>query len=156
MQFARGLTVPLVAAAVLAGCGGDDAETTPGGGDPAGDEAAVEQVWADFYAAAEEGDGAAACAELSDELAAPGEMELQLALSAEEPSPCEETMASSAAATSLRTNAGEELEEITVDGEIASGAVGAAKPTFAVEDGQWKLTSLSGVPPTSDPSSDQG
>ena len=152
MGIRLALLAAVAAVTPLAGCGG---EGTSGSADSADAEAAVEQAWADFYAAAEERDGEAACAVVSDALAAPGEMQLQLGAPGAGGPSCEETMASDDAATALQTNAGAELENLTVDGATASGEVGAAKPTFAVEDGEWKLTSLSGVPPGADPSSDQ-
>lgn len=155
MGLRLALLASVAAVALLAGCGGEDGEDASATADSADAEATVEQLWADFYAAVEERDGAAACAVVSDALAAPGEMQLQLGAPGGSGPSCEETMASDDAATALQTNAGAELEELTVDGATASGEVGAAKPTFAFEDGEWKLTSLSGVPPGADPASDQ-
>lgn len=150
---ARAGTLALLAASTLAlaACGGDEEETTSGAGASAGGEAAVEATWADFFQAVEKGDGAAACEELSEPLAAPNEVNLQLGSPLPGGPSCEDTLSDEDGAIGLAAGGTEELIELEVSGDTASGVAGAAQPTFAVEDGEWKVSSLFGVLPESDP-----
>ena len=126
-----------LAAFAIAACGGDD----PGG------EEAVTASWADLRTAIDEGDGAAACARLGESLAAPGGLNQQFGLPQSAGATCEELVEEPAINPILSEGMAAELEDVTIDGETASGDAGAARPTFAAEDGEWKVTSFFGAPP---------
>ena len=139
-----------VAIALLAhaGCGndsGDDTSTSTMA--PADAEAAIEESWATFVTATQKADGEAACAELSDELARPGEVNFQLGSILPGGPSCEETLSDGQATASFTSALPEDFAELTVDGDTADGVAGAAKPTFAESDGEWEITSFFGVLP---------
>jgi hypothetical protein len=142
-RFRTPLAAALAACALLvAACGGD--EETSATPSPADAEAAIEETWAAFVAAAAKGDGQAACAELSEELARPNELNFQIGSAVEGGPSCEDTIA---AEDAFLTGLNEEFAELEVEGTTASGIAGAAKPTFAETDGEWKITSIFGVQP---------
>lgn len=141
--------VGLSLSAWLAACGGDGSptETSTAEATPAEAEAAVEETWRAFVRALERGDGQAACAELSDRMAAPNELNRQLGSPLPSGPSCEETASDKDATLSLLAGIGPEFVELEVDGATASGIAGAAKPTFAEAGGEWELTSLFGLSP---------
>jgi hypothetical protein len=137
-----------IALLAFAGCGDDSSdETSTSTTAPADAEAAIEETWATFVAAAQKGDGQAACAELSDELARPGEVNFQLGSILPGGPSCEETLSDKQATASFIAGLPEDFAELTVDGTTADGVAGAAKPTFAESDGEWEITSFFGVLP---------
>jgi len=133
-------------AIVLTACGGDDgtSSTTAGAADA---EAAIEETWGAFVRAVDEGDGEAPCTELSDELARPNEANYALGSLVPGGPSCEETLSDKQALLSFSAGLENDFAELNVDGTTADGIAGAAKPTFAESDGEWRITSFFGVPP---------
>ena len=131
----------------LVACGGDESTSSTSATSPADSEAAIEATWAAFAKAIHEGDGEAACAELSDELARPGEANFALGASLPGTPTCEETLGDEQAMASFAAGLPEDFAELNVDGGTADGIAGAAKPTFAETDGDWEITSFFGVLP---------
>ena len=143
------LAALLVAAALgLAACGDDSGdETATTAASPAEAEAAIEEAWAAFIDALEQGDGEAACAELSARMAEPNELNRQLGAPLPGGPACEEVAGDKNATLSFLAGTGPDFVELEVEGETANGIAGAAKPTFAAEDGDWVVTSLFGALP---------
>ena len=144
----RTLLIALAAgAALVAGCGGGDSETSTSTASAADAEAAIEETWAAFVGAAQKGDGEAACAELSEELARPNEANFQLGSPLPGGPSCEDTLGDKQALASFTAGLPSDFAELNVDGKTADGIAGAAKPTFAEADGEWEITSFFGVQP---------
>ena len=136
------------AVCALAACGGgDDATTSTSTMSQADAEAAIEETWSTFVEATEKGDGEAACAELSEELAAPNEVNFSLGAPVPGGPSCEDTIADKEALASFVAGLDPEFAELNVDGTTADGISAAAKPTFEEVDGEWVITSFFGVPP---------
>lgn len=143
----RALVALVVAGlAVLAGCGGGE-DISMSTSDPADAEAAIEEAWVNFVEAVDEGDGQAACAELSEELARPGEVNFQIGSVLPGGPGCEETLSDKQATASFTAGLTEDFAELNVDGATADGIAGAAKPTFSESGGEWEITSFFGVLP---------
>ncbi|HEX6116258.1 MAG TPA: hypothetical protein VFY99_04110 [Solirubrobacterales bacterium] len=138
----------VASAILLSACGGGDSTTEDRAEQsPAEAEAAIEETWAAFADAVEKGDGATACAELSDRLAEPNEMNLQLGSPLRGGPGCEETLGDRDATLSFAAGLSAEFAELEVDGATASGVAGAAHPTFAESGGKWEITSVFGQLP---------
>ncbi len=142
------LALAIAGVALLSGCGGDSTTTSStSDASPADDRAAIEKTWAAFADAVEKGDGDAACAELSDELARPNEFNRQLGSPVAGGPSCQDVLSDKDATLSFAAGLSPELIEVEIDGDTATAIAGAAKPTFADEDGEWKVTSVFGVLP---------
>ena len=143
------LAVAIAAAALLSACGGDDSTTSKSDvvATPADAEAAIEEVWAAFVKGVETGDGEAACAGLSEDLARPNEANFQLGAGVPGGPSCAETFADKQALASFASGLSPDFAELNVEGTSADGISGAAKPTFAETDGEWEITSFFGVLP---------
>jgi hypothetical protein len=135
-----------VAVLGLAACGGGSGSSTSTVS-PAEAETAIEETWAAFVQAVTRGDGEAACAELSDELARPGEVNFAIGAQVPGDPSCEDTFADTEALASFAAGLPKDFAELTVEGTTADGIAGAAKPTFEEVDGQWVITSFYGVLP---------
>ena len=151
MLARRILVAPVVLALLAAGCGGDDSADPDGAttkaATPADAEAAIEEVWAAFVEGVETGDGEAACAGLSEDLARPNEANFQLGAGVPGGPSCAETFADKQAMASFASGLSPDFAELNVEGTTADGISGAAKPTFAETDGEWEITSFYGVLP---------
>jgi hypothetical protein len=149
-RFNAAAVVAIACITPLAACGGDDStssNSTAPAAPPADAEAAIEETWAAFVRGVKEGDGAAACAELSDELARPNEANYAIGSLVPGGPSCEDTFNDKQATLSFAAGLPKDFAELTVDGTTADGIAGAAKPTFAETDGEWEITSFYGVAP---------
>jgi hypothetical protein len=108
---------------------------------------AIEEAWATFVDAVEEGDGGAACAELSEDLARPNEANFQIGSPVPGGPSCEDTFDDKGALASFAAGLDPEFAELNIEGATADGVSAATKPTFAETGGEWRITSFYGVLP---------